>query len=95
VKRHCLRVEFMEGNGMESLYESKSTVFHGHEITANPKMIGTSRLDIGGDPPHVVQHTEYNDEAPPAPQLNSKGVVATDITRHFIKATQGVYLPQA
>jgi hypothetical protein len=33
-------------------------------------------------------------EPPPAPQIHSKGVVATDITGHFIKATGSTFMPQ-
>jgi hypothetical protein len=35
------------------------------------------------------------DEPPPAPQIHSKGVIATDITQRFINATKSASLPQA
>lgn len=36
-----------------------------------------------------------DDRPPPAPEIHSKGVIATNITRQFIQAAESVLLPEA
>lgn len=67
------------------------------DICANHVSIEISALDVGDaeDGPRRPQPPfgNYNEEPPPAPHIHSKGIVATDITVHFIKAAEGMSLP--
>lgn len=38
---------------------------------------------------------DYRAEAPPAPRLNSAGIVATDITAEFTDAASSMFMPEA
>lgn len=54
----------------------------------------TANLGIGdgyGDPIFA----DYREEPPPAPKLNTPGIVATDITKVFREAASSQFAPQA
>lgn len=80
----------MESDEIEAISASK-IISYPHEVTAHPDMIGTSLLEVRDGSSHAPQFMNYSEEPPPAPQIHSKGVVATNITEHFTKATESVY----
>ena len=58
-------------------------------------MTGTSGLEIKDDFGGSGSFAAHSDEVPSAPQIHSKGVIATDITQSFMNATKGLCWPQA
>jgi hypothetical protein len=62
---------------------------------AETRITGTSGLDINDDSKKAGSFMSYDDKPPPAPKIHSRGVIATDITQRFVKATESTFLPKA
>lgn len=91
---HVADIE-MHLDGVEFLSGSKTIRGESCHLLCWSSSTGTSGLDISDDLKRSGALMAHSDEPPPAPQIHSRGVIATDITQHFMNATKSAYMPQA
>lgn len=84
----------MDVSDIDGLTQSKPIEMqYVHALTS---ATGTAHLNM--DDSQQLQEPlfpDYRAEAPPAPKLNSPGIVATDITAAFTSAAASMFLPEA
>lgn len=84
----------MDASEVDGLTQSKPIEMeYVHALTF---ATGTAHLNV--DDAQELQEPlfpDYRAEAPPAPKLNSPGIVAKDITAAFTSAAASMFLPEA
>lgn len=84
----------MDVSDLDGLTQSKPV--ETQYVEALTFAIGTAHLNV--EDVQQLQEPlfpDYNAQAPPAPKLNSPGIVATDITAAFTSAAASMFLPEA
>lgn len=84
----------MSANGVDDL--ARGNLHPSDYRSGIPANEGAETGQLGmDDESHIQLYNEYNGAPPPAPRVYSRGMLQTDVTYGFNKASAGLFMPQA